>query len=315
VSLRDEFHRFSISSFKTGLTSMENIKLSSQKFRFFRLPRIVLIIAICLLLLFSIPFYMVRRLEFMATFHPTPYYPSSAWTLPVNGEDVWFEVAAGERVHGWFLRAPLQPAFATVLFCHGNDGNLTNVSWVAEKLSQRNLNVLIFDYRGYGRSEGTVRDEPGLYADTEAARNYLIRERGVQTSMLVLYGQSLGAAVAINDASRHPCKALIVESGFSSASDMGVVTFSWLPRWLHRLGKNRFESAQKIANVKCSVLVTHGTNDPIVPIEQGRRLYEAAQDPKKLMIVPNGDHNLFEKGGEAYLDQVVSFILEAGPRH
>jgi fermentation-respiration switch protein FrsA (DUF1100 family) len=292
---------------------MKTVDLSSQKFRFFRLPSIVLI-AISLLLLFSVTFYWIRRLEFMATYAPRAYVPGSAWTLPANGEEVWFEVANGQRVHGWFLRSSLQPAIATVLFCHGNGGDLTDVSWQAEKLSQRNLNVLIFDYRGYGRSEGTLTDEWGLYADTEAARNYLIRERGVQASMLVFYGQSLGTAAAINDASQHPCKALIVESGLSSASDMGAVAFPWLPRWLHRLGKNRFESARKIANVKCSVLVTHGTNDPIVPVEQGRKLYESARDPKRLLMVPNGGHNLFGNGGEAYLDQVVNFIRESGAR-
>lgn len=283
---------------------------TSKRFRFFQLPRWVRIM-IYLPIAAAVIFFALRQLEFMVTYHPTPYAPGPDWTLPANGEDVWVKVANGERVHGWFLRAVGQPAIATVLYCHGNGGNLSNVAWVAEILSKRGFDTLVFDYRGYGRSEGKLTGEWGLYADTDAVYDHLVRERGVKAEKLVLYGQSLGTTVAIDVAARRPCGALIVESGLSSASDMGVVAFPWLPRRLHFLAKNRFESSRKIAAAKCPVLVSHGTDDPIIPVDQGRKLYESARGPKRLVIVEGGDHFLFGSGGERFVSGMVDFIREA----
>jgi len=253
-------------------------------------------------------FLILRQLEFMVTYHPAPYVPGPEWTLPTNGEEVWAPVANGERVHGWYIRAVSRPAIATVLYCHGNGGNLSNVAWVARDLAKLGFDTMVFDYRGYGRSEGRLTDEWGLYADTDAVYDHLVRVRGAPANRLVLYGQSLGTTAAIDVASRRPCGALIVESGLSSASDMGAVSFPWLPRRLHFLARNRFESARKIAGVKCPVMVTHGTNDPVIPVDQGRKLYEAARDPKRLVIVEGGDHFLFGSAGEKFVSRMVDFI-------
>ncbi|HZF38729.1 MAG TPA: alpha/beta hydrolase [Blastocatellia bacterium] len=253
-------------------------------------------------------FFVLRRLERMATYRPEPYVPGPDWTLPANGEEVWVKVANGQRVHGWFLRAMNQPAIATVLHCHGNGGNLSNVVWVAQELTRHGFDTMIFDYRGYGRSDGRLTDEWGLYADAEAVYDHLVRVRGVKAERLTLYGQSLGTTAAIDLASRLPCGALIVEAGLSSASDMGRVSFPWLPRQLHFMAKNRFESARKIANVKCPALITHGTNDAVIPVDQGRKLYESARDPKRLIIVEGGDHFLFGSGGEKFVSGMVDFI-------
>src|SRR5262245_29134287 len=272
-----------------------------------RLPRWVRML-IYLPVVVVILFFVLRRLEFMVTYHPEPYVPGPNWALPPNGEDVWVKVANGERVHGWFLRAMEQPAIATVLHCHGNGGNLSSVVWVAQELTARGFDMMIFDYRGYGRSEGRLTDEWGLYADAEAVYNHLVSERGVNAEKLALYGQSLGTTAAIDLASRLPCGALIVESGLSSASDMGVVSFPWLPRQLHFLSKNRFESARKIADVKCPALITHGTNDAVIPVDQGRKLYESARDPKRLVIVEGGDHSLFARAGGMFVSGMADFI-------
>jgi hypothetical protein len=253
-------------------------------------------------------FLVLRRLEFMATYHPEPYVPGPGWTLPANGEEVWIKVADGERLHGWFLRSMNQPAIATVLHCHGNGGNLSNVVWVAQELTKRGLDTMIFDYRGYGRSEGRLTDEWGLYADAEAVYDHLVRVRGVKADKLALYGQSLGTTASIDLASRLPCGALIVESGLSSASDMGMVSFPWLPRQFHFMAKNRFESARKMANVKCPALITHGTKDAVIPVDQGRKLYASARDPKRLIIVEGGDNFLFGSAGEKFVNGMVDFI-------
>jgi uncharacterized protein len=276
--------------------------------KFFRLPRWFRMMMIYVPFVVVIIFFVVRRLEFMATYHPEPYVPGPGWSVPANGEEVWVKVPSGQRVHAWFLRATNQPAVATVLHCHGNGGNLSSVVWLGQELAKRGFDTMIFDYRGYGRSEGRLTDEWGLYADAQAIYEHLVRERGVKAEKLALYGQSLGTTAAIDLASRLPCGALIVESGLSSASDMGAVSFPWMPRQLHFLAKNRFESARKISNVKCPALITHGTSDPVIPVEQGRKLYESARDPKRLVIVEGGDHFLFGSAGEQFVSGMADFI-------
>src|SRR5262244_3475627 len=264
---------------------------------FFRLPGWIRMM-IYLPVVAVVFFFILRQLEFMLTYHPEPYVPGPNWTLP----------ASGERVHGWFIRADARPPIATVLYCHGNGGNLSNVAWVARDLAKLGFDTMVFDYRGYGRSEGRLTDEWGLYADTDAVYDHLVRVRASPANRLVLYGQSLGTTAAIDVASRRPCGALIVESGLSSASDMGAVSFPWLPRQLHFLAKNRFESARKMASVKCPALIAHGTKDPVIPVDQGRKLYESARDPKRLVIVEGGDHFLFGSAGEKFVGGVVDFI-------
>jgi fermentation-respiration switch protein FrsA (DUF1100 family) len=138
-----------------------------------------------------------------------------------------------------------------------------------------------------------------------------VKQRGVKPEKLALYGSSLGTTMAIDVASRRACGALVVESGLSSAGDMGEHSLPMLPRWLHFLGVNRFESSRKIALVKCPVLIAHGTNDATIPVAQGRKLYAAANDPKRLLLVEGGTHNLAGEGGKAYLSQIASFIGKA----
>jgi pimeloyl-ACP methyl ester carboxylesterase len=255
--------------------------------------------------------FALRRAEHFLTHHPIGYKPGPEWTLPPNGEDVWINVAGKDHINAWFLKAAPQPATATVLYCHGNGGNLTNVVWIGEELTRQGFDVLLMDYRGYGRSDGEAADERALDADGDAAYDYLLKQRGVKPEKLALYGQSLGTTVAIDVASRRTCGALVVESGLSSASEMGEYSLPMLPRCLPFLAVNRFESTRKNARVKCPVLVAHGTNDATIPVAQGRKLYAAAREPKRWLPVEGGSHNLAGEGGEAYLGQIARFIREA----
>src|SRR2546428_13644988 len=175
-----------------------------------RLPRWVRML-IYLPVVVVILFFVLRRLEFMATYHPEPYVPGPGWALPANGEEVWVKVANGERVHGWFLRAMKQPAIATVLHCHGNGGNLSNVAWVAQELAKRGFDMMIFDYRGYGRSEGRLTDESGLYADAEPVNDHPLPDPGVKPENLAHYGQSPGPTAGNDSPARPPCPRCIVE--------------------------------------------------------------------------------------------------------
>ena len=279
----------------------------NQKVVFFRLSRAIraAIYLIVLLLLFV---WGLRRLEMMMTFHPEPYRPGPAWDLPANGEEVWIEVARGERIHAWFLKFPGHSSPASIVYFHGNGGNLSYSAGIAQALAHNVGDTLIVDYRGYGRSDGEAEAEEGLYADGEAAYEYLVRSRGVAPERIVLYGQSLGAAVAIDLASRRTCGALIVESGFYSAGEMGKIALPWLPEVVHRLARNRFESGRKIGMAQCPALVMHGTHDDVIPFDQGRMLFQAAREPKQWIEAPGGDHMLFTSRDEAFRRRIFQFI-------
>jgi len=282
-----------------------------------RKQRVLLIIIFTMVSVIALVFFGGRFLESMLTFHPARYTPDEPWVLPANAEDVWFKANDNTRLHGWFFHArtrqqtPTAAAVATVLYFHGNGGNLSFAGWVGEWLAGNNLDVLIFDYRGYGRSEGRMTDERALLADANAAYDYLLRERKVRPEKLALYGQSLGTTAAIDLASREICGALVVESGLTSASDMASALLPWLPRFLHPLGRNRFDSVHKISGARCPVFVTHGDQDRLIPVEQGRALFAQAPEPKELLIVRGADHALARFGGDEYLDRVAGFIRDA----
>ncbi|MDQ3803798.1 MAG: alpha/beta hydrolase [Acidobacteriota bacterium] len=259
-------------------------------------------------------FIMLRRFEASVTFHPERAPWGGSWQVPRGGEDVWFETADGSRLHGWFVRAAAQPAAATVVYFHGNGGNISYVGWVGEQLAARGFDVLLFDYRGYGRSEGSVSDERGIYEDADAAYDFAVRGRGAPPGRVVLYGQSLGTAAAVDVAARKPCGALVLESGLSSAGDMARTILPWLPRPVARLTRNKFDSVGKLPRVGCPVLVAHGDRDEVIPAEQGRALHAAAPEPKRLHIVPGAGHNdLTAVGGAKYMDAVADFIRGALP--
>ncbi|HEX7175750.1 MAG TPA: alpha/beta hydrolase [Pyrinomonadaceae bacterium] len=273
------------------------------------LRRMMLTLALLLVVGVPLLFYAVRRFERAATFYPVAFDGGPTWRLPRGAEDVWIKTRSGVRLHGWLVRTQRDAPAATVVYFHGNGGNLSYVGWLAEELAGRGFDVLVFDYKGYGRSEGATTDERSLYEDADAVYDYLTVERERAPERLILYGQSLGTAAVVDLASRRPCGALILESGLSSASDVAALLMPWAPRFLHRMGRNRLDTARKLARVERPVLVAHGEADDIIPVEQGRALYEAAKEPKRLLIIPRAGHNnLVAAGGHAYLDGLAEFI-------
>ncbi len=293
---------------KEVVASYFQLKISGHRQR---KQRVLLTIIFTIVSVLALVFFGGRFLESMLTFHPVRYTPDEVWTLPANAEDVWFKASDNTRLHGWFFHARTHPAAATVLYFHGNGGNLSYAGWIGERLAGNSLDVLIFDYRGYGRSEGRMTNERALLADANAAYDYLLRERKVRPERLALYGQSLGTTAAIDTASREICGALVVESGLTSASDMASALLPWLPRFLHPLGRNRFDSVHKISGVRCPLLITHGDQDQLISVEQGRALFAQAPEPKELLIVRGADHALARFGGDEYLDRVAGFIRDA----
>lgn len=256
-------------------------------------------------------FFSLRWFEHAVTFHPLRYDDRTGWQQPDGAQDVWLKTTDGVRLHGWLFESKERPALATIIYFHGNGGNIGNVGWVGESLSSRGFDVLLMDYRGYGRSEGDVDGETDLYADADAGYEYITKTRGVRSASVVLYGQSLGTAVAVDLASRRQSAALILESGFSSASDLASTVLPILPRRLHFLARNRFESSRKLSSIRCPVLISHGDPDLTIPTEHGRLLFAAANEPKKLLIFPGAGHNVFGSLGDRYLEQVADFLRTA----
>ena len=228
-------------------------------------------------------------------------------------EDAWFTAADGARLHGWFIPAAGAESADTLLWFHGNAGNIGDRADNLLLLSRRlGVNVFIFDYRGYGRSGGKS-SEHGLYADGEAAIAYLRARGDVDMSRLTLFGRSLGCAVAIEIATRHPVKAVILESPFTSIDAMArrmrggltsLIPTSWVVR-------SKFDSLSKIGNIHSPILLLHGDRDDIVPIEMAHELFAAANAPKRFYPIKGASHNdTVSTGGDAYFDALKEFILE-----
>ena len=255
--------------------------------------------------------YGLRWLESKMTFQPDRMTEAERNIVPEGAESVWFNSADGTRLHGWFFESQAGPEIATVIFFHGNGGNIGNVSWVGQRFAKRGFDVLLFDYRGYGASDGVAANESDLYADGDAAVAFVRNVKGARPERIVLYGQSLGTAIVADVASRGSFGAVVLESGFSSASSVAASALPWLPRWLHFLGKNRFESARKLTSVKAPILITHGDPDHTIPTGESQMLFASANEPKKLQIFRGADHNVFGSLGEPYLTQVEQFIRES----
>ncbi len=255
-------------------------------------------------------------------------YPEGIWqverTSAVEGEtipkveDCRFTAADGVNLHGWYCtpnrrteEAPVpRPAEMILLWFHGNAGNITHRYEMITMLMELPLSVFIIDYRGYGKSEGSP-SEQGLYYDAQAAWEYLLSRRGIQADRIIIFGDSLGNAPAIDLASKVQPAGLIVQSGFSSISDMAAAVMPFLPRFLLR---TKMDSTHKIRSVRCPKLFIHSPADEIVPYRLGRRLFDSAPEPKEFYEIANAPHNeTYIVGGRAYLDTLRRFVRSCQP--
>ncbi|HUW26919.1 MAG TPA: alpha/beta hydrolase [Gallionella sp.] len=210
-------------------------------------------------------------------------------------------------LHAWWIPAETTNA-PTLLYLHGNFRNIGYNLENALRYRALCCNLLLVDYRGYGNSTGGKPSEAKVYEDAEAAWQYLLKRRGVESQQLFIYGHSLGGAVAIDLALHHPEAAgLIVESTFTSMQAMSELKYDFLPVGL--LLNQRFESLQKIPQLKIPLLLIHGTWDQKVPVEMGRQLFEAAPQPRTLVLIDGGEHsNNAAVGWIEYRDAVSAFV-------
>ncbi len=204
--------------------------------------------------------------------------------LGLDFEELELTASDGVRLHGWFL--PAQEPRGALLFCHGNAGNVSHRLFAARVFHDMRVAVLLFDYRGYGRSEGSPSEE-GTYRDAEAAYDFL-RGRGFEPGRIALYGESLGGAVAIELARRRHVACALIESAFTSVPDLGAELYRWLP--VRPLARIRYDNARKIGALGIPLLLVHSPQDEIVPFAHAERLFEGAGEPKEL-VRTEGGHN------------------------
>jgi fermentation-respiration switch protein FrsA (DUF1100 family) len=231
-------------------------------------------------------------------------YPQGDWAARerIAAEDVWLTTRDGVRLHAWWIGNPAT-RLAT-LYLHGNGGNITHREAIAPVIRDAGSALLLLDYRGYGRSEGRPT-EKGLYADADAAYDYLLA-RGYDPKQIVIHGESLGTAVAVDLASRRPSAGVVLASPFTSAQ---AVAHRVLPL-LGPMLVWSYNSKRKIARVDAPILVLHGDRDEIIDFEFGRELYEAAPDPKFFWRVEGAAHNdLIEVSGPEYTLRLRAFYL------
>jgi len=244
-------------------------------------------------------------------FFPTSAIDGTAKELGLSYEDVYFTTEDGVKLNGWFI--PSSEGEFTLLWFHGNAGNIShrlqNIRLLHEKVK---THIFIIDYRGYGRSEGRVSEE-GTYKDAEAAFHYLRNQKDIASKRIVLFGRSLGAAMAAHLAVREDSLALILETPFGSIREMAKVVFPFLP--IGPFLRTQYDVLGKIKQAKQPVLVLHGDQDDIVPFAQGKKVFEAAPEPKEFYTIRGANHNnTFVVGGDPYFAVLKSFIERAAAR-
>ena len=264
-----------------------------------------------ILLLVGLGYVLVTALIFV-TQDRLIYLPSSTVTstperIGLDYEDVELVTEDGVRIHGWFVPGP-EGDTPVLLFLHGNAGNIGHRLHSLRQFHELGLAVLIIDYRGYGRSAGRP-DEAGTYADARAAWQYLIDERSVSPEEIVLFGRSLGAAVAAELATGVEPGAVILESAFTSAADLGARHYPWLP--VRALLRHQYDTLGRMGAISAPILLAHSAEDEIVPFEHAKRLRAAATNARVLEM--EGGHNdAFLTTGEDYTEGLRAFLRDAG---
>lgn len=267
-------------------------------------------LAACIFLLF-------RQNRFI--FFPAPVSATTPTAVRLTYQDIWIPIATAtgktERLHGWWIPA-VGPEQGVILYLHGNGANVGDTVSQCQRFHQLGLSVFVFDYRGYGLSEGNFPTEAQVYADTQAAWNYLTQVREIPPQQIFLYGHSLGGAIAIDLAVKQPeIAGLIVESSFTSMRRMVDFRggFDLFPADL--LLTQKFNSLEKVRSLQMPVLFIHGTLDLTVPAEMSRTLFQAAPEPKQLLFVEDAGHNdVAAIGEDLYLKAIQTFIEQVRAR-
>ena len=261
---------------------------------------LVMVLSYCFILVFL--YFYQNRMLFLPNL-PSRTVKQSPSVVGLTYESV--DLLTSDNIHldAWFI--PASRERGVILFCHGNAGNISHRLESLLLFHKLGFSTLIFDYRGYGRSQGSP-SEAGSSLDVEAAWDYLTQERSVAPSRIIMFGRSLGAAVAVYQSVLHSPGALIIESSFTSVPDLAAELYPFLPaRWLSRLDYN---VQRQLPEVSCPLLVVHSRDDEIIPFSHGQTLYAAANEPKQFLELRGGHNNGFLLAGKTYTEGLDGFL-------
>ena len=241
------------------------------------------------------------------------YYPGRTLStdpgdIGLSFENISFETTDGVKLSGWFI--PCDSPRGVILFCHGNAGNISHRLDSIQIFHRLGLGVFIFDYRGYGQSEGKP-SESGTYRDVEAAWQYLVEERQVIPDKIIVFGRSLGGAIAAWQARSHKPGALILESTFTSVPNLAAELYPYLPVKL--LSRFKYDTEVYLEGVHCPVLIVYSPDDEMMPYRHGQRLFEVAKEPKEFLEISGSHNEGFINSGKRYEEGLNTFISEFLP--
>ncbi len=219
-------------------------------------------------------------------------------------EEINFNSANGKKLNGLFFAS--KEAKVTIILFHGNGENIGDRLDFIKLILGLKVNIFVFDYQGYGRSEG-VANEQNTYDDAMAAYNFVKKREHVDPEFITLFGRSLGGAIAIDLATKVKCYRLITEGAFSSLKDMGKFRFPYTPIYL--FAPNKYNNLVKILNINTPALIVHGTEDETIPFQQGAKLFDTAKEPKEFYRVEGAGHNdVHEVAGDSFLKTIKQFL-------
>ena len=260
----------------------------------------VVIILLTFYLAFLITIYFMQD---RMLYYPEREVVQTPLDIGLEYEEVTLQTIDNVTISGWYI--PAKNEKGVLLFCHGNAGNISHRLESISIFHNLGLSVMIFDYRGYGKSEGNP-SEKGTYLDAEAAWNYLVEVNQKSSDRIILFGRSLGAAIASDIALKKVPAGLILESSFLSVPDMGKKHYPWIP--VKYLSKFHYSTGDKIQSITCPKLIIHSPDDEIVPFEHGKSLFEKAGKPKEFMQIKGGHNEGFLVSGDFYIEGLKRFV-------
>lgn len=260
--------------------------------------------------IYAIVCFVLFLIQSRFIFVPTHTIYKTPADVGLHAEEVWIPVknwlGQSERIHAWWVQGS-NPNLGTVLYFHGNGGTLGGIDQM-DRIHELGFSVLVISYRGYGKSEGGFPSESQVYADAEAAWNYLTQIRKIQPKQITIYGYSIGGAVAIDLAAKHPeARVLIAQSTFTSMKDMAVKNPYFRVFPLEIILTQRFNSIEKVKSLKMPVFYIHGDADELVPPVMSQALYDATPTVKQLLFIPSAKHNDAEFTIE-HLESIRKFV-------
>lgn len=268
----------------------------------------LLLIVVSLVLGYLVLIVYVYTKQRALLYFPSREIEATPRNIGLDYQELTLKTKDGVDISAWYIPAGKPRGF--ILFCHGNAGNISHRLDSIRIFHSLAFGVLIFDYRGYGKSRGSP-DEEGTYRDAEAAWDYLVDSLHADPEKIVLFGRSLGSAVAAEVALRKQAAALVMESGFASVPELGKKYFPYLPVGI--ISRYHYASISKVGKIRMPKLFIHSPEDEIVPYEQGVKLFEKASEPKEFLKIAGGHNEGFLLSGKIYVDGLQAFLYRYLP--